>query len=495
MDFDTNVENYTNDELLELLNITDISNESIVTATQEYIEKYADNKEIVNFYIDIRNKLVKTEEATKVFESTIKKGTINPDLKNTISRMINIDSSYRDLSIVSSYDSDNYVFTLNEPITNIISLMLYSVEIPQSWYTFTQAKGNTQFKLLLIQYTEDNKSIEKYEYPILKINDGNYTTKALLFHIKDILSKSNAFCFQTNPLESLDLTQDPYTGRVSISLTSNFNYMNIHLPDKDGTPGGPIPLGNSIGQFKYKFSIMFHNQTDLNNKINFNLGWLLGFRAPYIIMDRELNIWNTTPTVTTEIIFTAISIIDTAGTKYIIIKLDDYKSNRLNKSLVSINTKIEQTIRLPNYYNNSLSKFNTSKNTVNVLPSAPNTNLTSKQLYTINSISDSYLFHNIASQRVQSPEDSDIFAKIPVKRTTEWGVFDSNTKTYTAIDNGPGKIIIEFSGPLQLNTREYFGPVNMTSFSVSLYDDKGMILGLNGMDWSFTIIAKSIYQY
>jgi hypothetical protein len=35
----------------------------------------------------------------------------------------------------------------------------------------------------------------------------------------------------------------------------------------------------------------------------------------------------------------------------------------------------------------------------------------------------------------------------------------------------------------------------MTSFSVSLYDDKGMILGLNGMDWSFTIIAKSIYQY
>ena len=140
MEFDTNVNNYTDDELIELLNITDISNESIVSATQEYIEKYADNKEIVNFYIDIRNKLVKTEEATKVFESTIKKGTINPDLKNTISRMINIDSSYRDLSIVNSYDSDNYVFTLNEPITNIISLMLYSVEIPQSWYTFTQLK-------------------------------------------------------------------------------------------------------------------------------------------------------------------------------------------------------------------------------------------------------------------------------------------------------------------------------------------------------------------
>jgi hypothetical protein len=43
--------------------------------------------------------------------------------------------------------------------------MLYSVEIPQSWYTFTQLKGNTQCKLLLIQYTDDNEFIEKYEFP------------------------------------------------------------------------------------------------------------------------------------------------------------------------------------------------------------------------------------------------------------------------------------------------------------------------------------------
>ena len=494
MEFDTNVNNYTDDELIELLNITDISNESIVSATQEYIEKYADNKEIVNFYIDIRNKLVKTEEATKVFESTIKKGTINPDLKNTISRMINIDSSYRDLSIVNSYDSDNYVFTLNEPITNIISLMLYSVEIPQSWYTFTQLKGNTQCKLLLIQYTDDNEFIEKYEYPMITINDGNYTTKALLFHIKDLLTKTNAFSFQTNPIDCIDLVQDPYTGRVNIILTSKFNYKQIHFPDKeDGTPGGQIPLSINSISYKYKFSIIFHNQLDLNNKINYNLGWLIGFRAPFIIMNMDLNIWDGS-NVSNGIIFAAPSIIDTAGTKYIILKLDDYKSNRLNKSLVSINTNIENHIRLPQYYNPSLSKFSTSKNTVHVLPSAPNTKLTSKQIFTINSISDSYLYNSIASQRVQSPEDSDIFAKIPVKRATEWGVFDS-TNTYTCIDNGPGKIIIEFSGPLQLNTREYFGPVNMTSFSVSLYDDKGMILGLNGMDWSFTIIAKSIYQY
>jgi hypothetical protein len=492
MDFDTNVENYTKEELLELLNITDTSNESIITATQEYIDKYSENKNIVNFYMDIRNKLVNNEEATKVFEATIKKGTINPDLKNTISRMINIDSSYRDLSIVGSYDSDNYVFTLNEPITNIISLMLYSVEIPQAWYTFTQSKGNTQFKVVLIEYSDDNKYIKKYEYPTLQINDGNYTTKSLLNHVKELLSKTNIFKYQLP--NSFDIVQNPYTGRFQFILTANFNYTSMHYPDDDG--GGPVTYPpTQLVPYNYKLSFVFHNQLDLNNKINYNLGWLLGFRAPYIVMEIILNEWNGDPSVTSKIIFTSSSIIDTAGTKYIILKLDDYKSNRLNKSLVSINTKLDQTIRLPTYFNNSLSKYNTTKNTVNVLPSAPNTNLTSKQIYTINSISDSYLQNNIASQRIQSPEDSDIFAKIPIKRGTEWGAVDAVTKEYNAVDNGPGKLIIEFSGPLQLNTREYFGPVNMTSFSVSLYDDKGMILGLNGMDWSFTIIAKSIYQY
>jgi hypothetical protein len=252
----------------------------------------------------------------------------------------------------------------------------------------------------------------------------------------------------------------------------------------------------TIKKYKYKISFIFHNQTDLNNKINYNLGWILGFRLPAVIMEDAINDFDGgTTNKESKIIFVSYSLIDTAGTKYIILRLDDYKSNRLNNGLVCINVKKDKSIRPPSYYNTTLSKYTTSKNTVNVLPSAPN-NLTAKQIYTINSIADDKLYQNttINNQRVKFPEDSDIFAKIPIKRVTEWGAVDSEGN-YTAIDNGPGKLIIEFSGPIQLNSREYFGPVNMTSFAVSLYDDKGMLLGLNGLDWSFTIIAKSIYQY
>jgi hypothetical protein len=43
--------------------------------------------------------------------------------------------------------------------------------------------------------------------------------------------------------------------------------------------------------------------------------------------------------------------------------------------------------------------------------------------------------------------------------------------------------------------REYFGPVDLANLFVALYDDKGNILDLIGMDWSFSLMVKCIYQY
>jgi hypothetical protein len=240
MDFDTNVENYTDNELFKLLNITDISPESIVLATQELIDKYPSNKEIVNFYLDIRNRLIKSDDTNKVFETSIKKGNINPDLKNTISRMINIDSSYRDYTD-GEYDSDNYVFTLNEPITNVISLMLYSIEIPQSWYTFLDLKGNTKFKILLNEY--DDKLITRFEYPIIQINDGNYTTKALLKHIYDLLCICGIFKNQPN---SFSIEQDAYTGRFKLIINSKAKFKDSNFIERNGFLFGIIEIKNRL---------------------------------------------------------------------------------------------------------------------------------------------------------------------------------------------------------------------------------------------------------
>ena len=274
------------------------------------------------------------------------------------------------------------------------------------------------------------------------------------------------------------LKQDSQSGRCKFRLKAAFDITKIVLPD------GSMFISKYS---KCKIGFVFHSVDLKTTFVNYNLGWMLGFRLPVIIIDTLL----TTNKRTEKVVERSQAVIDTAGTKYIIMKLDDFKSNRLNKSLVAINSKQENTIPLPSYYNKSLSQFQTSANTINVLPQAPRV-LTAKQMFTINAISDNRI--DVGSKYLTSPDTSDIFAKIPMKKSTDWGVVDASGN-YAPIDSGPGKLIIEFSGPLQLNIREYFGPVNMTSFAVSLYDDKGMLLGLNGLDWSFTLIAKHIYQY
>jgi hypothetical protein len=484
MDFDMNVNHYTDQEIKDLLDLNELNYDDVVTATQTLIDEEQNNPEIVNFYMDIRQRFENKDNTTKTINAEVKKGTINPDLKNTLTRMINVDSSYRVISNNTIYDTDDYLFTLSEPINNVISLMLYSIEIPQSWYTFSLSKGTTIFQPILMAQN-DTETI-KYEYNPLIINDGNYTTKALLQMVMEVLFNScgifsNQIPTTLPPTLSTDvftIEQHPYTGRCKIIFKPLFNIANIILPD------GTLFSANYTS---CKIGFVFHS-VDMGTKINYNLGWLLGFRLPFVVVPHLF----TLETRTGNIIEYSSSIIDTAGTKYIILKLDDYQSNRLNKSLVWINPKIDPVVGLPSYYNKSLSQYQTTDTTINVLANAPR-QLTAKQLYTINSISNSKI-ENINIQRVVPPDDSDILAKIPLKRATEWGVIGVDGK-YAAIDSGPSKLIVEFSGPLQLNTREYFGPVTIRSFSITLYDDKGMVLGMNGVDWSFTLMAKSIYQY
>jgi hypothetical protein len=87
---------------------------------------------------------------------------------------------------------------------------------------------------------------------------------------------------------------------------------------------------------------------------------------------------------------------------------------------------------------------------------------------------------NLTNYLSKAPTSSDILAIIPVKTST--GV-------------PTGSLLVEFSGSLQENTRIYFGPVNIERMAISLLDDKGNVLNLNGNDWCVTLIAECLYQY
>jgi len=220
----------------------------------------------------------------------------------------------------------------------------------------------------------------------------------------------------------------------------------------------------------------------------------MGFRIPYMNVS---NLGNT-----------AISLLNLTGTKYLILVVDDYNQNHINNGLVSI-AKYSKSLKLPSYYSYDLNhtcaaptqdnsiidtilqenqdnpdiglliadKMKTQYNQIEqILPNNPRT-LTQSQIYTINEIIKNN--ENLTNYRFKAPTNTDVFSIIPIK-----------TKSLNT-----GDLIVELTGPLQDNKRTYFGPVNVDRMRISLYDDKGNILNLNGADWGITIIATLLYQY
>ena len=72
------------------------------------------------------------------------KDYLNPLLKQTVKRIISIDSQYRDNK---SSLSTNFTFNLSEPLKDVVSLSLYSIQIPYTWYTINNNFGGNFFYL------------------------------------------------------------------------------------------------------------------------------------------------------------------------------------------------------------------------------------------------------------------------------------------------------------------------------------------------------------
>ena len=440
---DLDVDNYSKEELIELLglDIDGISHVSIKEAVRQKIIEYPGVKQEA-FFKDIETRLLgetKEEDVSKTIQVDVKRGTINPDLKQTITRLINVDSSFRIASPTNT--SDRFIFQLTEPLLNVVSVSLYSMEIPQSWYTFTAAKGTVSFVICIIKDVAT-----KY---LVTIDEGNYTTVSLYTEVVSKINTVMAGILTASPV------YNDNTGVLTLVFT---------------------PLVVMYGMQLVWVDDAFPDL--VANRFNSNVGWLLGYRLSITNCVARSNF--------TRFEAQAESLVDASGTKYLLLSLEDHKTNRINRSIVAVSNTPNTPIALPTYFTQDTPQYRTSATTVQAIPTA---NLTTKQIYTINAISEQTSTRNA----ILSYDSSNFFAKVAVKRT-DWAKTTPDGITQ-AIDGVPGKLFVENGGPLALQSREYFGPVNLQTLSIGLYDDKGSLLGMNGMDWSVSLMVKSIYQY
>ena len=533
---DTNISNYTLVDLLTILDIDVPTVENVTESTERYIRKYEseNNQTMVFFFTDIRDSLLvyvnelkskkdaeyaearaeydlwwnsqqvlpQTDQVqkdkiterrnnattfgnqyfpmnskqlgvTNVKNVDVAQDTLNPTLTNTTNRIISLDSQYRQVTGISSPSTD-YTLDLNEPLLNVLSLRPYSFQVPYTWYTVDIQ--NSCFFITLTDGGENTTSVT------ISLQYGNYSTTSFIEELTTSLTDAG-FTFSSTPASFNSIN-----GKITLYL-----YGGEYV---DGDITYTIDNTTVVTFFDPSNELSCYNGPCLpTTVISHTLGWLMGFRLPFINVYSDGN--------------EAAAILSLSGPKYLIVVLDDFNQNHINGGLIGID-QLSKTLKLPTYYSRDLpyvctpadpsgtniktntvelannvdagtlimDKWNaTYVPTVKVLPSAPRI-LTKSQIYSINEILKNNSRYSNAV-KTSSPSCTDTFAIIPLDK-----------KNMTT-----GEIYVEDSSTLQLNKRIYFGPVNIDRFHLKLLDDRGNLLNLNGGEWCMTIIAEVLYQY
>ena len=475
-------------------------NQYLKQSNQQQNNKITERKQKIDIYNN--NHVPMKREHLGVnnnFNVEVAQDTLNPNLKNITTRIINIDSQYRQSNSLNNLSTD-FTLDLSESILNVISLRLYSYQIPYTWYAIDVQYSNTCFWITFIDEngtpipfpvvnTLTNTIITQTGIPI-SIAPGNYTANnttpgSLVYAITAAFTSAGFTGFSdANPVISVN----PVNSKLTLFL-SGLTYTNP-------TTGNNYTVDNStiITFFDPTAELVCTNTCAQPLAVNQTLGWIMGFRVPAETVNTNGN--------------TGIAVLDLYGPKYLILVIDDYNQNHINSGLIGI-TEYSNVLKLPSYYSPDLpytcipanpmgtnlginsqilandenagtllmDKYDVSYESIQqVLPSAPRT-LTQTQIYTINQI----LKNNgkTSNYKLTSPTTPDTFALIPIRHT--------GMRT--------GEVIVEYGGTLQDNKRIYFGPVNMERLHIKLLDDKGNILNLNGADWSITLISENLYQY
>jgi hypothetical protein len=476
---DTNIDNYTVDDILLIFNLTEPTPFNVKDVANSLIAKMKSEgrTDLENFFTQARDKVLEyllsdtvvqrqveneaTEGLSKIWKDggVVDQGATPTVYFRDAERMvieeqktsgaassappiisthyIIIDSQYR--SNILPYSSNpaansfntNYTFNLSNPITKVVSLALYSFQIPTSWYAFNAKSGNTFFM---------------YNGFIIQIPDGNYSTA------QSLVTTINTQAALQSATSGLIVTADPTTNIIS--------FKNNDLIS------GPITVVFYIqaNVINYNNCGNFTLSQFQTLGINYTLGWYLGFRTPANSVTGDVNlIINPGQTVSADVLP------QVNGSSYFYLNIEDYSNQRLTNGSYNItNTKSYAKISIPDYYN-----------TINVACKLREGTLTQAQLYAINAVTESSRANNNVSgfiNKLTGPTFGNTFATIPL---------DPNI-----INNIRPNPYVKFGADLVINKRRYIAPTNLERLSVSLTDDKGNLVDLHDNDWSFTLLVE-----
>jgi hypothetical protein len=327
MSFDLDINNYTQNELAEMLELppnydNNILEMKLSKLRENIINNSKVNKDVqnntINFLVKVKNVLIKgtseksdrntflTEKFAQLYNSNYAlktselddinehmvqvrpmkpflisdpgeffPGVINPLRRSTIRKNLNIDSRFRENYYSTA--SSNFQITLPMNFDNVLRMQLNAIELPITYYNVSKQYGNNFFQITVNTSTA-----------IVSIPDGNYTGDGIVNAINNQLTilggdfaKVLFLLNINNNSGSGQMMVGPKTGETITALTLNFQTDRLGYDDNST----PLPL---------KF------------------GWALGFRNGKYV--NNLN-------------YVSEGVVDMTGPRYIYLVIDDHNNN------------------------------------------------------------------------------------------------------------------------------------------------------------------------
>jgi len=465
MSIDLTVDNYSIDDLMVLFGQVNVNSsiEEVQESADALIKKFTNSgkPEIADFFRDASLIVIEHINAytadnptppddilTTLWKQTPFEGdsrVIQPDktFEKPIERAANIQitsvliaSQFRtnilpfSVNPQSNSFNTNFSFSLSKSITKAISIQLYQISIPTTWYTFTLLLGNTFFT---------------YNGHLIIIPDGNYT-------ITSIVTTINSLTLQYG----LQLVLNPINNRLRFENTLSYliSPLITFFIKKNMTNVDECGVRSSGDDAVYR-----------TFGVNSTLGWMLGFRNTPNELTGDVSeyVEFSTPLV-------AQSSPNVHGSVFFCLSLEEYSNQRLTKGLSNI---VSSRQRLTT----NLSDFYSTTKAVCRLRQTP---LTHAQQLTLSAVSGGDIITNdssLTTYKIPGYQADSAFALIPI-----------DFAKIAQVEKGYPYTL--YANDLNAFKRNYKTPTIIEKIKVSLTDDKGNLVNLNDSDWMFTVIVE-----
>jgi hypothetical protein len=195
------------------------------------------------------------------------RGVINPLLRNTILKGINIDSRFRD----NYYTTKSTDLHINLPfrLDNVISYRVVGITLPLSFYNISQSYGNN---VILFNVYSSSSVFNTYK---MILPDGCYNTTSNVLNSSSLEVVINNYLAHSP--DSPNASTTPNTGLNLIYTIDRTSGRSIFAQDASG-----------VGTTPYYFEIITNVEYDLKSSapvisydtnLMLRLGWVLGYRA------------------------------------------------------------------------------------------------------------------------------------------------------------------------------------------------------------------------